>query len=251
MWFPTFTGLIERRILANYRCDPEVVARRLPPPFRPWLQAGQAVAGVCLIRLAELRPEGWPRGVGLASENAAHRFAVEWEEGGETRRGVYVSRRDSNSRFNCWAGGRVFPGIHRHARFSSHESAEAVRVEMRSTDGGVRVIVAGRMTDDWPATSVFPSLAAASAFFSAGRIGYSPNRRRGGFDALELACATWEATPLQIEELTSSDFEDISRFPRGSVEFDCALLMRNVPHCWRKAPQPGPAGIAPSPAYSC
>jgi hypothetical protein len=30
----------------------------------------------------------------------------------------------------------------------------------------------------------------------------------------------------------SSFFEDGSLFPRGSIEFDCALLMRGIEHEW-------------------
>src|SRR5271166_5258662 len=34
------------------------------------------------------------------------------------REGVYVPRRDSNSWLNAPAGGRIFPAIHHHARFT-------------------------------------------------------------------------------------------------------------------------------------
>ena len=49
-------GVIDRRVLANWRCDPDVVAKLLPPPFRPKLAGGYAIAGVCLIRLKAIRP---------------------------------------------------------------------------------------------------------------------------------------------------------------------------------------------------
>jgi hypothetical protein len=49
------------------------------PPFRPQLVHGWAVAGICLIRLGRLRPSRVPSAVGLRSENAAHRIAVEWD----------------------------------------------------------------------------------------------------------------------------------------------------------------------------
>ena len=73
-------AVVERRLLVNYRLQPEVAARLLPSPFRPQLVAGWAVAGICLIRLGALRPAPLPAAAGLRSENAAHRFAVEWED---------------------------------------------------------------------------------------------------------------------------------------------------------------------------
>lgn len=57
------------------RVDAAVLARLLPPPFRPQLVDGMGVAGSCLIRLAQLRPRFAPSFVGLTSENAAHRVA--------------------------------------------------------------------------------------------------------------------------------------------------------------------------------
>ena len=53
-------GLIKRRLLVNYRVDPKVMQRFLPKPFRPKLQNGQSIAGICLIRLEQIRPAGLP-----------------------------------------------------------------------------------------------------------------------------------------------------------------------------------------------
>ena len=58
MRLPIIRGLIDRRILLNYRIEPSILAAILPPPFRPQLVAGQGLAGICLIRLCEVRPEG-------------------------------------------------------------------------------------------------------------------------------------------------------------------------------------------------
>ena len=67
------------------------------------------VAGICLIRLRALRPRGLPAWIGLTSENAAHRIAVELEEDGQPCEGVYIPRRDTDRRVNTLVGGRLFP----------------------------------------------------------------------------------------------------------------------------------------------
>src|SRR5439155_782844 len=56
MPIPVIRGVIDRRILVNYRVDPDVLARILPQPFRPKLVNGMGMAGVCLIRLKHIRP---------------------------------------------------------------------------------------------------------------------------------------------------------------------------------------------------
>jgi uncharacterized protein YqjF (DUF2071 family) len=81
---PTIRGVIDRRILVNYRVDPEVLDDALPDPFRPQTVAGYGFGGICLIRLDDLRPQWMPSQLGITSENAAHRIAIEWDEDTET-----------------------------------------------------------------------------------------------------------------------------------------------------------------------
>jgi hypothetical protein len=232
MQIPVLQGIIDRRILANFRIDPEVMSRLLPAPFRPSLTHGYAIGGVCLIRLKQLRPRCLPGSWGLRSENAAHRFAVEWDVDGQTQQGVFINRRDSDSCLNALAGGRLFPGVHHRARFDVTESPERVSVAMQSLDGVTAISVAGTVTDRLPADSVFASVQEASDFFERGALGYSISNEQGRYDGLELDCRNWHAEPLEVETIHSSYFADPELFPAGSVEFDCALLMRGIHHEW-------------------
>lgn len=95
MKIPTITGVIDRRILINYRVDKEVLRKYLPHPFRPKLVHNAGMAGICLIRLKEIRPKGIPAAMGVSSENGAHRIAVEWTENGMVKEGVFIPRRDT------------------------------------------------------------------------------------------------------------------------------------------------------------
>jgi hypothetical protein len=229
---PAVRGTIERRILVNYRVDPAALQGVLPAPFRAQLVNGAAVAGICLIRLAGIRPTFVPAALGVSSENAAHRIAVEWDEDGMTRQGVYIPRRDSSSRLNRLLGGRLFPGVHHAARFDVAETPPRFRVRMESTDGTTRVLVDGALAPSLPRNSVFGSLAAASAFFERGALGYSATARAGVFDGLELRSMGWHVEALDVSAVESSFFEHRGQFPVGATEFDCALVMRDVAHEW-------------------
>lgn len=55
---PRVGALLDRRILVNYRVDPDVAAAVLPAPFRPVIVGGHAIAGICLIRLGRISPAG-------------------------------------------------------------------------------------------------------------------------------------------------------------------------------------------------
>jgi uncharacterized protein YqjF (DUF2071 family) len=234
MKLPVIRGVIERRILANYRVDPDVLAGLLPRPFQPQVVDGYGVAGICLIRLGHIRPQGFPQWLGISSENAAHRVAVEWEERGEIRRGVYVLRRDTNSRLNVLGGGRIFPGIHNRATFHVSETASRFHVAVASNDGEVAIDIAARLIAEWPTGSIFASQTEASVFFEAGSLGYSPSRAQNRFQGLELRCDSWHVQPLNIETVSSSVFDDESIFPRGSISLDCGLLMRGIEHQWNQ-----------------
>jgi hypothetical protein len=232
MRIPIIRGVIDRRILANYRVDPQVLRRVVPAPFRPKLAHGHGIAGICLIRLRNVRPRWWPLPLGIGSENAAHRIAVEWDENGQTKEGVFIPRRDSNSRFNALVGGRLFAGVQHHAKFDVRETGGHYHIALRSDDGHVRVCVEGSETDALPADSIFASLPEVSAFFERGSLGYSVTRTPGTFDGMRLHSFTWALTPLKIERIESSYFDDAATFPPGSVTFDNALLMRQVEHEW-------------------
>ena len=233
---PELQGVIRRRMLVNFRADPEVVRRLLPAPFKPKQHAGHALVGICLIRLESIRPTGWPVWCGLSSENAAHRIAVEWQECGARREGVFIPRRHSGSRLNQLAGGRLFPGEQLAADFSVDDAGGSVRLHMQAKDGRTTVAVVGQEADALPADSCFASLADSSAFFAAGSVGYSANHGGARADGLELMTEHWTVRPLQVKAVTSSFFDDPSVFPAGSIRFDHALIMRDIPHRWRALP---------------
>lgn len=142
MKLPAIQGVIDRRILINYTLDPDIVKKVIPSPFRPQIYDGKAIAGICLIRLKNIRPKGFPLWMGISSENAAHRFAVEWDEAGVTKTGVYIPRRDTSSTLNTVAGGRIFPGKHYKAKFTVTESNEIYNVSFTSSDRTSMSIIA-------------------------------------------------------------------------------------------------------------
>jgi hypothetical protein len=232
MQIPVIRGVIDRRILVNFRVEPDVLARLLPRPFRPKLVNGMGMAGVCLIRLKHIRPRFLPAFLGISSENAAHRIAVEWDQDGEPHEGVFIPRRDTSSWLNTLAGGRLFPGVHHRARFQVQEAGDHFRVAVDSDDRRTRLRVEGHVGTELPGTSVFASVAEASRFFERGSLGYSVTRRPGEFDGLELCIHHWQVQPLILEPVESSYFEDREQFPPGSVAFDSALLMRQIEHEW-------------------
>lgn len=205
------------------------------------------MAGICLIRLTQIRPAVLPGALGFTSENGAHRIAVRLPDGEQA---VYIPRRDTGSRLNSLLGGRLFPGFHHDAEFVTHETDDRIEVRLRSDDGDTRVEVVGRPSTTLQTGSVFPDTNAASRFFERGSVGYSVTHDPNEFDALELRTRNWSVTPFEVDHVSSSFFEDGSRFPLGSVEFDNALLMRDIDHEWHARDSLYCAGVPEAPTQT-
>ena len=229
MYLPAIKGIIERRILVNFTADPDIISKIIPAPFTPKLYKGKAIVGICLIRLKKIRPKGLPGLISLSSENGAHRIAVEWVENNDIKEGVFIPRRDTSSRINSFVGGRILPGRHFHAEFNVDEKNGHYHVAFKSSDG-TTIDISADKSIVFDQQSIFQNLENASRFFEAGAVGYSPNGNK--FEGLRLNTANWKVQPLTVSKVHSSFFENESIFPKGSVQFDNALLMTEIEHEW-------------------
>ncbi|MDQ4097644.1 MAG: DUF2071 domain-containing protein [Actinomycetota bacterium] len=234
---PALKATIQRRLLVNYRINPDVLSPMVPAPFRPQLVGGFGMAGICLIRLSGIRPSALPAAVGLTAENAAHRIAVEWDTPDGIARGVYIPRRDTSSRLIAVLGGRVFPGWHHLADFDVQEGNGQYQIYVNSRDGEVSVEVSARLADEPMAGSVFASLEEASWFFRRAPVGYSVRPILGAFDGVELGTCGWGMQALLLEESCSSFFDDPARFAPGSAVVDSAFLMEGLDTRWTPKPR--------------
>ncbi len=176
MKIPTIHGYIDRRILMNFTADPEVIKKNVPAPFRPQIYKDKAIVGICLIRLKNIKPKGLPDFVGVSSENGAHRIAVEWDEAGVIKSGVYIPRRDTSLKLNTLLGGRLFPGKHQHAKFNVEERNGNYHIDFRSSDN-TEIAIDASETNLFSSKSIFGTLNNASSFFKNGDLGYSPNKK--------------------------------------------------------------------------
>ena len=229
-------GIMARRMLVNFRIRPDVAARLLPTNVRPRLVRGHAIAGLCLVKLTQMKPAGSPRWLpGFTSENVAVRMGVQWGTRGDPQNAVLIFRRDTASTLNALFGGRFFPGPTNPAQILSHDRPNDIRIAVRSTQQ--RIDVAAREGGTIPATSAFQGLDEAATFFRGGERGYSPARRPGLWDGLALTLDRWSLRPLTIDRVRSRFMDQINAIAPGSAVFDSAFIMRDIPHTWTALPQ--------------
>lgn len=229
MKIPIIHGYIDRRILINFTAEVPVIQKLLPKPFRPRIYKDRAIVGICLIRLKHIKPKGFPDFIGVNSENGAHRIAIEWNERGTVKSGVYIPRRDTSLKLNTLVGGRIFPGKHHHAHFTVEENQGKYHIDFKSSDN-TEISIDARETDSFNKQSIFGTLNNASDFFENGDLGYSPNKTK--LEGLRIKTYTWKVSPLDVQQVRSSFFENEHVFPKGTIVFDHALLMKNIEHEW-------------------
>ncbi|MBV8212977.1 MAG: DUF2071 domain-containing protein [Verrucomicrobia bacterium] len=231
---PILCGVIKRRFALNYRADPEVVKRLLPAPFHPKLYHGYAIVGVCLVRLESLRPRGLPPWLGVSSENAVHRIASEWiDSKALPRESIFVARRDTDLWLSTIMRGKLFISGYHRARFAVEESIGHVEFACRSLDKGMEISFSGDDALQLPASSCFKSL--QEDFFCSADCG-DLLIGNSGLGGIALEAKEWKVRPFRIRRLSCSFFDDRDRFPTGSIEFDHALVMRDIAHAWHLEP---------------
>jgi hypothetical protein len=186
---------------------------------------------VCFIRLGELRPNHFPSTVGITTENVAHRFAVKWDDDAGTQVGVFIPRRDTNSRVTALAGDRIFPGSHGLARFEVDERGPKLHLGVQGHDGSLDLSVTAHESAEIEG-ALFGSLGQAIEFFRRGSLGYSPSGASECLTGVRLQSQSWEARPVTIDEMRSSLFDDPATFPKGSCALDFGLVMRNLKARW-------------------
>jgi hypothetical protein len=231
---PLIQGVIARRILLNFRANADVVQSLLPSPLQVDRQHGHAIVGICLIRLENLRPRGVPGALGFSAENMAHRVAIRYPGRDGMRSGVFIWRRETDQKLVELLGGRLFPGVHGHARFQVSESEDRVAMDVASEDGETDVHFSARVSKEWRPTPGFDSFDDVSEFFRKGDCGFSCSLRGNELEGLQLKTLKWEMSPLEIESQHSAFYSNSQRFPAGSLDFDCGLLMRGIPHEWHQ-----------------
>ena len=232
MKMPTLDANISRRLLINYRLDPEVAQSLLPPGLRPRLVGDAAVGGICLLRLSAVRPQWIGANVGWGAENSAHRIAVEWDDESGTQNGVFIPVRHSSSRLPVVLGGTLLPGRHEHAKFTVSESPSRIAIDARARDMWVHADVSD--STEWTGT-LFGSLGEASKFLREGSTGWSPAKDGKTLEGLELSTRQWDVGSTEIHDVGSSYFDSLHP---GAAELDHVLVMRDIPATWTSSEFP-------------
>lgn len=227
-------GLCSRRIILNWRVNPDSLQKILPAPFRPKLVEENGIVGICIIELEEMRPKGMPAFVGMRSINAAPRIAVEWpdeDKPGQFEQGVYIPRRYTSAKWNAFVSKlRFFPTASGAGDIEVEEDEDGKIQAHAVAPDGMKLSFSGHTADRLDDGSVFKTTQEASDFLKAAQVAYSPNDVNEEFDAIKLKTYQWEAAALSKNEAECTFISD--NFKGDEANFDSALIMRGIAHEW-------------------
>lgn len=176
---------------------------------------------------------------GMSTENAAYRFAVEWDSDGKTCYGVYVPKRETSSNLTAIAGGKIFPGQFDLASFDSFQEGNHFQVSVRKGDEAPHIFFDGDVVAEYPSGSIFSNYDEAREFLLQATVGFSPGSHRD-LDGIELKLIDVDIQPMSIRRASMTYLENSVDFPPGSATLDSAMIMRGLKHEWHPASAPAP-----------
>ena len=141
---------------------------------------------------------------------------------------------ETNQKLVQMLGGRLFPGVHHGASFSVEETADRISMAVKSADGESDVSFSARYLPEWRPSGAFQSFDEVSGFFRQGDCGFSCSLNGEHVEGMQLKTLQWSLNPLAVDLKTADFYLASSRFPANSIEFDCGLIMRGVPHEWHE-----------------
>jgi len=225
---PAIRGVIERRILVNYRVDLGKLDTVLPEPFkgREVGESGKGIGSICLMRLGDARVRFAPEAFGFSVETATHRISAVRNKNGGTEDCVYVPQRVVSSRFCASMGERLLPAELECGDFRVEERNGVCRIRVDCGDEFAGVEIKEKEGGEIEDGSVFESAGSAAEFFCEAGMRYSPSGDR--YEGVELCPREWEMESVEVTGSRSSFFERLD-----GAELDSAFRMEGIEHEWR------------------
>jgi hypothetical protein len=190
------TDQTERRVLVQFRADPDVV----PVGIRPVIVRGQAIAGVLVDRVSALRP------LGLSCERLSYFWLTMPRDSRQTEPARWVWHQVTNSRVDSLLTGSFSM---RRGELDVAESDEQIAIRCQESRSAPPFYLQARVCAIWPGGSVFDDVEQAAR-------------------TLGPSHDCWDVVPLWVDKLQPGALGDPSVIPPGSWTLDSAILARRV-----------------------
>ncbi len=228
--FPV-TTVFTHCLLVNFRVDPDRLARALPAPLVPALEAGHAWLSVVIAQLRHMRPVGVPAPLGVSYNQVVYRAVVQCGP----HRGVHFLRSDADSTLMTGLGNLMsFFRFHR-ADISIAAGRDAIEVAVTSPDGSGDLAVRAELsaaTARLPVGSVLPGLAGAKRTLVELFTAYTADSG-GRVAAVDIDRNDWNIAVVP----SNGSFRFMSAGPvfgPGDAELDSIFVVDDLRYRWHR-----------------
>jgi uncharacterized protein YqjF (DUF2071 family) len=226
-------------VCVNIRVQPESLRRLVPPPFDLDLYQGWGFVSLTASRLKEFGVGVLPQVLRMNFYQATYRAHVTFRDfRGRCLRGCYFVRSETNSQIMSLTA-NLLP------EFKAHHCSTYPMLMVRNggyfiltVDTGndaagkvVLVLDTSRSCADLPASSCFPSLAAAYAYLIDFYDAFSCDPDTGEVFILRIERGQWQVRIPDVIDHYLGYIHD-GPFPPGTAELDSVFYFQNTPYRW-------------------
>jgi len=220
---PSIHGRLLDRYIFNFRVDPKVLERHLPPVswLRPRIINGFGVVSFCLLNLKGVTLWPLPVQLGFDTISCAYRCAIVDGSGKDPEPSVYVLGRSTNLPIASSFGSILFSGTMNMIRCSIEhmESCAVIRASFIDGQQLFSAKVKPRQCS-MSSSKLFESLDSFVGFIKGGASSYTPSRREGNHSRVDL---TEESSYYEAVDATINySWLDIV-WPDAKLVFDSAF----------------------------
>lgn len=224
-------------LVLTYAFPSNLLGPLLPPGLVLDEYAGHGFLAIALVATRELRPAFLPRILGqrffLSGCRIFSRFRT---RSGRALRGLRILRSDADSPLMVRAGNLLTHYNYRLAQVEHEETAEQLRVRIRSEDGCADLSVSARISEaaaPLPVGSPFPDLRTARLFAGPLPFTFDYERETHSVVRIEGVRRHWTPHPVAVE-VEEATFLRQSPFCEVEPCLANAFLVRDVPYMWKR-----------------
>jgi len=232
----------ETAVALTYAVPAAVLRPLLPPGLELDAVGDDGFLAVALVRARDLRPAGWPRGVGQDFFLAGYRVFTRCPAGRRLR-GLRILRSDTDRR-RMVAGGNLLTHYNHHrCRAEVDADGDELRIVVATPDGAGDLEVRVGSSEAWrrarnpdavlPATSPFRSVREARRFAGPLPFTFDYEAETNAIVAIEARRSHWTPMPVEVD-VRRIGFFDQPAFAGCTPRLAAAFRVDEVDYRWNR-----------------
>lgn len=234
----TVVGRLDQCFLFMYSCPVEMVRNYIPSIFEIVTYRGQAIIGVVVSDLKQMRPSYFPKWTGVSYSHIAYRVYVRYTPPGKrTLQGLYFLRSDANSAFMKWSGNLLTNYQFHRANIYIHRTPDQFTVRVNHSDDGMgnaEAVLELAELNKLASDSLFPTLDEAKRVLHYEPYAFALDESRRVINVVKVTRdeSKWVETPVVQQQ---AKFDYLVHLLGNALHHELTLCVNSIEYRWDKA----------------